>query len=346
MSDVRTKLGELLRFERERRKIVLEEIAGQLKITPANLEAIERGDAASLPSEIYFDLFSKSYAEALGIDYPRTVRAIEESLYETADTVTPAPGAERKRSGKGRGKRDGIGEPSSDDASDRVLTKKFVTLFAAIVGVFALFLLVSKLFFAGNGSAEDAPAAGQHEPGISQAAEADVTSQAAFADYDWDVPARKKPDRLRLKLVTREQSWATVIADGDTALFQTLVPYRGYTVEADYRLIISIGVPSAVDIELNGHAVDITDPVTRRISSVEVNQVNLDSFLKRVPVARGPTDSVARTRQSREFGMEESTTVDAEAVPGQGVYPEAEPKPDSSTSTNSPDSGASRSDEP
>ena len=57
----------------------LEDLAVELKIPLASLESVESGDITTLPSEIYYSLFARSYAEALGIDYPRTIEAIKEA---------------------------------------------------------------------------------------------------------------------------------------------------------------------------------------------------------------------------------------------------------------------------
>ncbi|HEX2896536.1 MAG TPA: RodZ domain-containing protein, partial [candidate division Zixibacteria bacterium] len=72
---------------------------------------------------------------------------------------------------------------------------------------------------------------------------------------------------------------ATVMSDGDTIIFRRLLPGKGYIAAAKYRLVVSIGVPEAVDVEINGRLVDLRDPVNQRISRVEVNQANLQSYL-------------------------------------------------------------------
>ena len=106
-----------------------------------------------------------------------------------------------------------------------------------------------------------------------------AADEVEFAAYDWNVPRYQKPSDLQLKLVASQESWATVLADGDTAIFRTLTPGKVYTVSARYRLRVSVAVPSVVDVELNGRPVDLRNPATRRISRVAINQVNLDSFL-------------------------------------------------------------------
>ena len=80
MTGLYVKIGKLLQMERTRQDVKLDDLAAELKISLANLEAIENGDSTSLPSALYFKLFAKSYAEALGIDYEATVEAIEQDM--------------------------------------------------------------------------------------------------------------------------------------------------------------------------------------------------------------------------------------------------------------------------
>jgi len=64
-------LGKLLKSERERQELTLEEIAEKTKINVKYLKAIEEERKDDFPGELYYDLFCKSYAEALGLEYAR-----------------------------------------------------------------------------------------------------------------------------------------------------------------------------------------------------------------------------------------------------------------------------------
>ena len=86
-----------------------------------------------------------------------------------------------------------------------------------------------------------------------------------------------------MRLTPRAESWATILADGDTAIFRNLVPGRVYNVEAEYRLQVSVGIPRVVDLELNGQPLNIVDPESGRISRVKINQMNLAEIMKGPP---------------------------------------------------------------
>ncbi len=296
MSELHVKIGKLLRLERQRQGIALDDMSTKLKISMGNLERVEEGNLDALPSELYFNLFAKSYAEALGINYAATVEAIKEDIGQPLepedsakkgmpDDVTgaaTAPGRE--------------GAPSGAGPKGRAnFLRNFAIFFGILIVLFLIFMLVNK-FFLGRDNGDPA----LDRP--TEAASADTSAEkqpaadeSEFAAYDWNVPRYQKPSDLQLKLVARQKSWATVLADGDTAIFRTLTPGKVYTVSARYRLRVSVAVPSVVDVELNGRSVDLRNPATRRISRVAISQVNLDSFLNPpepgVDIADKPKDT-------------------------------------------------------
>ena len=151
-----------------------------------------------------------------------------------------------------------------------------------------LFLVIRALLFSGgaepsrNDTPEESEAnSGQAVPARPHAGDNQEISsnQFDFAGYDWNVPVYQEPSPLSLKLTPEKESWVTVIADGDTALFRTLRPGNVYHSEAKYRMVISIGDPSAVQVQLNGQPADLRDPKSGRISRVLVDQLNVRSFL-------------------------------------------------------------------
>ena len=66
--------GGRLRYERERRQILLRSIAESTKISVPLLEALERDDVSRWPSGIFRKSFIRSYAAAIGLDPEPVVR--------------------------------------------------------------------------------------------------------------------------------------------------------------------------------------------------------------------------------------------------------------------------------
>ncbi|MCB2231408.1 DUF4115 domain-containing protein [bacterium] len=277
MNEVHVKLGKLLKLERERKGVQLADLSESLKISEENLTHIETGESHKLPAPLYFKLFSRAYAEALGIDYEATMLAIQEDIAEQNAAAQP-PEKEKARKAAEEARR--------VEEAKYGFRKKLIWLFGGIIATaIAFFLIYSMLIQAPERSTG----------GESGDAAAPVESvNEALAEYDFGEPPEAAPGPIKMTLRAREESWATILADGDTVIFRSLVPWRVYEVEATNRIVASVAHPRLVDITLNGEAVDLRDPESRRISRVEVDQVNLPSMLQRKVDESEPEPAPAR----------------------------------------------------
>jgi transcriptional regulator with XRE-family HTH domain len=91
--------GPRLRRERERRKIALESIAENSKISVSLFEEMERDDVSRWPAGIFRRSFIRAYAQAVGLDPDETARQFIERFPDPNDpdhhqqfTLTPAAG--------------------------------------------------------------------------------------------------------------------------------------------------------------------------------------------------------------------------------------------------------------
>lgn len=275
-----TKIGKLLQIERVQQQIELSDLATSLKITEVNLQAVEDGDATRLPSELYFKLFAKSYAEELGIDYEATIEAIQLDLDDTPNDEqfsrddADAPGSQSSTAGD----RDRTSSTTPSANKNGSQFKKLAYLLGAVLVVFIIVVVTNELLFpeAQLEVEPDSPLGATVEPEPTATSDGDDT-----AGYDWNVPAYAAPEPMTLVMMARTESWASVLADGDTVIYRTLTPGRRYEVTARHRLRVSVGVPSAVAIELNGQPVNLRNPESGRIGGIEIDQVNLQAFLER-----------------------------------------------------------------
>lgn len=271
MGELETKVGALLKLERERLQIDLTELSEELRITEANLINIEKGEVEKLPSKIYFGLFAKSYAEAIKIDYTATVEAIKADISETDESAHP-----KKENQKKTKKAEEKSINSSPLLKNPTYRKVFYIVAIAILlvgGYFVISQLIEDMQ-----ADTSLPAESNQTEQIAEEKSGEGTD-AKYANFDWNVPLYKKPENLKLKLTARSESWATVFADGDTALFRSLIPGRSYEITAKYRLTLSVAVPSAVDIDLNEKRINPVSAETGRISRVNITQINVDSFI-------------------------------------------------------------------
>lgn len=91
-------LGALLRAERERRGLSIEDVSAHLKISVRKLRALEDGDASAMPHPAYVKGFVRSYATYLGMAASEVVEAMQvvsshmpETAEENVRPVRPAP---------------------------------------------------------------------------------------------------------------------------------------------------------------------------------------------------------------------------------------------------------------
>lgn len=277
MNEVHVKLGKLLKLERERKGVQLADLSESLKISEENLSHIETGESHRLPAPLYFKLFSRAYAEALGIDYEATMQAIQEDIADQAAAAQP-PEKEKARKAAEEARR--------VEEAKYGFRKKLIWLFGGIIfAAIAFFLIYSMLITPPEQSTggESGDATAQEE-----------LVNAALASYEFGEPPTEAPDPIKMTLRAREESWATILADGDTVIFRSLVPWRVYEVEAKNRIVASVAHPRLVDITLNGEAVDLRDPGSRRISRLEIDQVNVGSLMQRKAGESEPEPEPAR----------------------------------------------------
>lgn len=69
MNQVGESMGEVLRRQREHKKLSLEQVHDQTKISVHVLKSIEQDDFGSFESEIYLKGFVKTYSEFLGLSH-------------------------------------------------------------------------------------------------------------------------------------------------------------------------------------------------------------------------------------------------------------------------------------
>ncbi len=294
MSIVHTKLGEALRIERENRKLNIADLASQLKISDSILEAIEQGSVESLPSEIYYNLFAKSYAEHLGIDFTRTMEAIREEVGEPEVPLNGVTGegeaAPSSRPAPPSGKRPVI-EPEEPATGGG---KKLAGWIIVIVLVIAA-LAVSYKFLVLDGKKagpetatinQSAPAA-QNQPSGTQ-----VTAAGEYVNGPFT-----------MAMISRGQSWVTVLVDGESKVNREVNAGESIEMTANTSMVVSISEPLLLDVRINGRPVDLIDPRTKSIMRVIINHNTLANYLPKESDTTG-SDTV----QSPDSGQKVDTT--------------------------------------
>ena len=83
--------GELLRSERLRKDLNIQDIAYALKLSSKIITALEDGDLENLPSKTFIRGFVKSYAEYLKLDSSIVLKQFQEEMGSTSPTPRPPP---------------------------------------------------------------------------------------------------------------------------------------------------------------------------------------------------------------------------------------------------------------
>jgi len=277
MSEQHKKLGALLKLERERQGLDLEDVSSSLNIPEDSLQKIESGDQEGLPSPLYFDLFAKSYAQTLGIDFQATMDAIKDEL-AGAEDLSSQPGDEPTAEIATDRPAPRAQPSASEGDKDQKSLKKFLYIAGAFVGLFIIFMIINQIFWSGDSQDNEHVAEEPATTVVEDDPEPEPQEDTGGAAFDWDVPQYEPPKDLELTLQARSESWGAVVADGDTVVYRNLTIGRLYRATAKHRMRVSVGVPSVVTVTLNGQEVDLRRP-SGRIYDVLIDQLNVESIV-------------------------------------------------------------------
>src|SRR5918999_4793876 len=87
----RIAFGEFLRQARERRRLTLEQIAGETKIAPRLLTSLEQGNVQPMPKGMYRRAMLRAYAESVGLDTEAAMAEFERTFEEPAPRQAALP---------------------------------------------------------------------------------------------------------------------------------------------------------------------------------------------------------------------------------------------------------------
>lgn len=145
-----SKLGDLLKSEREKRGLSLHEIGMNLKINSKVLKAIEEGDEKNFPAKTFLRGFVKSYAQYLRLDVNQVLQMFQDEfgstrpeepkkseVSSTVSTTVTAPSVSMKQESSSLRR-------SEDAALPEVSSSRIYTIVGAIV-LLMLIAFVAKM---------------------------------------------------------------------------------------------------------------------------------------------------------------------------------------------------------
>lgn len=259
--------GDTLREAREAQGLSLAEVAARTRIPVRQLEAVEKGDYAALPSITYSVGFAKAYARAVGVDEVAIAREVRGASDQPSARRTQYEAYE-------------IDEPSRVPPRGLAIT----TMLIAVVVLIGAGLFYGTSLFRGDG--DPAPAA---------SSVAGTTMQAAPV-------AAPKPSTPTgaVVLTASDDVWLRVYDKANTTLhLGTMKPGESYTIPADaVGPMINVGRPDKLQVTVGGTAVAPLGDGKRAIKDVPIDAASLTA--RGTPSAAATASPTAATTTRRE----------------------------------------------
>ena len=252
--------GRVLQEERTRRKLDLEAVARQLRLSLTQVKALEADEYDKLPGTTFVRGFIRNYARILEID--------AEPLLARYELMRPPPSSRVLSLNAPKGE---VGSSTTRlfPGPKRRLRRARMRLAFGALAVLAVVAIVTsgvatRWFQPGALIARSSP--GPSTPALSapavsqaQAGTAPATAQSMVAA----VPTPGAGKRARLEVKTARQSWVEVRdAERRRVLAELLPGGTAQAVEGDPPLALTVGDASAVAITYNGQNIDLA-PYTR-----------------------------------------------------------------------------------
>ncbi len=278
MSDKHKQIGEILRAARIEQKRSLQEISEETRIMVQHLESIEAGNPGGLPSDAYFMLFARNFAQFLGLDTEIFDEISNGDLSDTtsAGEATPETKAEQA-------------ESVSQAQSSRFL-KSLITIIVIAILMFAAVLAYDRFFVTSSDSANleipdlDSLIANIPED-IPTATEKEVLQ----------VPKYQPPTPLTLQLTVLQDVWAYISRDGEKIVDRELKMGDVYNWEAKHRFRFSLGISTAIEMVVNGTKLAPLTETPRVISALEINQINYTDYFPVTTVNDAVTETTEKS---------------------------------------------------
>ncbi len=228
------KVQDLLRQEREKKKISLEEIHQKTKISFSCLKWIEAGEWGKFPAPIYVVNFLRKYATCVGLRGDEIV-----SLYESEESLS-----------KNNGSKTGSEEKGTKNKS----AKNNHKIFLIVVGILSICLILYWMISKRQGNLEGG-----------ESKKLDNLSQTKGNQQS------NVEEGLVLAARARGTVWVRVVGDGSLIFQGFLTQGAENTWKARENFIIRIGNVPALQISLNGKEIPIEKGAIKGVNEIQLN---------------------------------------------------------------------------
>ncbi len=238
--------GTWLRRQRELREISLREIADVTKISIRYLEALEQDRFDVLPAPVFAKGFLREYARYVGLDADEVVNSYLTAQEEVEPTEVTEPRGSQQLGGR------------LEKTSGLLLTFAVVVLLAVVAGL-AYYL-------------ERAESEADPEPPPIAAPPVQVAPPVVEEEV---VPVSTAP--LLVTLDFTGECWVEAVIDDDRQISELHVPGESLRLEAQQRVVLTLGDPEAVVVEVNGEPFPVAAPGGEVARDIEIDLTRLGS---------------------------------------------------------------------
>jgi len=238
---VSVSFGQWLRRQREIREVPLREIADVTKISLRYLEALEQDRFDVLPAPVFAKGFLREYSKYVGLDDDEVVN----SFLIASGEIVRDEDEERKDTDQ---------EPAR--AANRT------TLFA-ILAVAAIVGVVAVLAFVVSRPATPPPRA--------SAMAAPVLPPPAAPVVEVEPQPAAEVSPLTVIIDFTEDCWVEAVVDEDRTISELRVQGESMRLEAEGRVLLTLGNPAGVQLEVNGKPYDFSVSGKRIVRNLEID---------------------------------------------------------------------------
>lgn len=270
-------LGEVLRDERKRRNLTIQDIEHGTSIRSLYIENIENGDYDKLPGDVYTKGFIRSYADYLNLNADELIKqfnaernpvvtagTIEDNSTADGDAVVAEPSEIPSRRERNKNKEKNFFSSSSSNLSDVNGSGSNFKIIAAVVLIAAL--AAGAWAYLSNAGSEvvdidvkqEQETTNIEQPKIAQKETVNTNLDLVNKDNtEKTVSAapQTKTQGINLQAKFNGECWTQVIADGMLIYEDTVSPGQVLSWQGNENVTIRLGNAGAVEIANNGQNV-------------------------------------------------------------------------------------------
>lgn len=249
-------VGVMLQSERERQRLTIQDVARATSIRALYIEAIENGDYAALPAEVYTKGFVRNYANFLKMDADACVKQYMLDIH----SELPVPDASKDLSMRGEKQRDSAQERSASfeiKKKGNTYHQNQNMLFFGAAAI--LIVLLCGAFFAFSQDSMtvaskpvESSKAEEKAVDTSIVKENFVKEEAKPKEENTIKEAPKALDHVEVVAKFMDRCWTSVSVDGNSVFEGTVEDGKVMTWEGQEKITITAGNAGAVEVSCNG----------------------------------------------------------------------------------------------